>query len=214
MKPVLELDMKNPAEEKALRTVIQKAAIGKVVASVKQTIQKGDDFDIKMIDTAVTEAGALISLNGEYLYFTIRDLKRHNVKRVQALWKTVLKRVINRFEEGEANDYFMTVDCVTIDEGKSKVFTFGCLDTPVFCSSDGDDDLTMAVKLADCYISIDRYNAKEIAYEAIKAEEKGEKVTPLMTMEYKEDTPEVEQRKQSEEFTNLMDKIGKNIDEE
>lgn len=216
MKAIAELDMNNPNEQRALRTVLQKVTAGKVVASIKQAVKKGDDYSIRMVQTVVTEMGALISKDGEFIYFTIRDLKRHNVKQVQTLWKTVLRRGMNQFENGEANDYVLTVDCVYIDEDKAKIFSFGSHRTPLFCSSDGDDDLTLVVPAESCYISIDNYDAKELAYEAEKGKEKGEKVTPLTTTKYKEEAPEKKKKEQSEEYIKLMEKInnGINVSEE
>lgn len=212
MKSIIELNMNISAEQKALRAVIQKVAIGKVVTTIKQAVKKDNDYVFKTIQSAVTEMGALISMNGNYIYISIRDLKRHNVKQVQTMWKTVLKRGINQYIKGEANDYFMTIDCVTIDKEQSKIFSFGSLETPVFCSSDGDDDLTLAVPFDKCYISIDNYNAREIAYEATKGIEQGEKVIPLTKQEYKQETPEIKKKTQSEEYTNLMKKINNGID--
>lgn len=190
MKAITELDLDNPTEVKALKTVLQKIVAGKIIVTVKQMIDDGNEIKSNDIQTAVAETGTMIYLKDNLAYITVRNLKRSNVKQLQNLWKTVLQRGTLQFQKGEACDYYMTTDCIYIDEYRHKSYLFGCFSTPLFCSSDGDEDLMMVVPINDCFISIDRYSEQEADYEAMKQVERGKTVSPLLQEDY--DSPEDE----------------------
>lgn len=198
MKPIVELDMDNPKEAKALKTVLRKINIGSFVACLKQAVKtKEDEYVSNVLQAAVADEGAMALIDGGLLYITLRDLKNHNVKEIQELWKTVLRRGTTQFTKGEANDYYLTIDCIMIDKSAKKMYTLGCYRTPLFCSSDGDADLTLAMPLEDCFISIDNYDAREIEYAAVSATERGETVKPLLKKNLPEDDEIAEEKKKA-----------------
>lgn len=178
-----DLDMKNEKDSKILDTVIKKALIGKSVVVMKQVVKVGVDdegepiYDGKDIKAVVAEGGCLINMDTSHgvcvFYVTMRNMKRGNIKEIQNLWKTVRDRGMARYLEGEDNDYYMTLDCVTIEESKERIYTFGSYRTPIFCSSDGDEDLCLVYVIDDCFIDVSRYDKKQVEYEAAKLAEAG-----------------------------------------
>lgn len=179
MRFIHELDMDDERQAKSLETVLKKARVGKVFAALEQKVKIGVDengkdiYDGKDVQITGASGGCLISLNNNLIYITMRDLKRRNIKAIQNIWKTIRDRGTTRFLEGKENDYFMTLECVTIDEGKKRCYTFGSYDTPLFCSSDGDEDLCLAFLMEDCFIDISVYDKRAVDYEAVKLAEAG-----------------------------------------
>ncbi len=177
---VAELKARQKKELKSLEQVLHKSSIGKKVFTLKQGQKVGVDeygndvYDGQDLQICVTDSSSIIGIDGTMLTFTIRGLKRRDVKAIQNLWKTVYQRGKARMLDGnKPNDYYMTLDCVTIDEHNKLMFTFGCYRTPLFCSSDGDDDLTLMFFTEECFIDISTYNKREIDYQATKLAEQG-----------------------------------------
>ena len=187
MKPLLELNLDDPKERKALDLVLKKIATGKVIATIKQIVVNGDSYTSNVIQTAVAETNTLVDINQNLIYITVRNLNKGSVKRLQNLWKTVLKRGTVRYKEGNENDYVMTVDCAYTDEHQGKSYLLGCFMTPIFCSGDGDEDLMFVVPAEDCFISIDRYSRQATDYEMTKQIERGDTITPILNEDYESD---------------------------
>lgn len=175
MKAITELS--EDKDFQALEVVLRKIITGKVVATVKQMITNGDKCEINDVQTAVAETHTFVDKNGDYMYITITNLNHASVKRIKNLWKMVLKRGTVRYKEGKENDYYMTIDCINVEERKQKSYLFGCFSTPIFCSSDGDEDLMLVVPESDCFISIDRYNDRDTDYEMLKQIENGKAIS-------------------------------------
>lgn len=189
-----ELDMDDPKQAKHLETVLAKARVGKVIVALKQAVKIGVDengkdvYDGKDVQVTGAAGGCLIDKDKQLIYITMRDLKRPNIKAIQNIWKTVRDRGMTRYLEGKENDYYMTLDCQTIEESKKKCYTFGTVTTPLFCSSDGDEDLCLAYLIDDCFIDISHYDKKLVEYEAVKLAEQGKNAA-----EFLEDEPQEEQ---------------------
>ena len=177
---IAELKAQEKKELKALEQVLHKTAIGKKVFVLKQGHRVGVDeygndvYDGQDLQVCVTDSPSLVGMDGTLLTFTIRDMKRRDVKAIQNLWKTIFQRGKARKLDGnKPNDYYMTLDCVTVDEHNKLQFTFGCYSTPIFCSSDGDEDLTMTFFTEECFIDISPYDKREVEYQAAKLAEQG-----------------------------------------
>ncbi|MBR0542344.1 MAG: hypothetical protein IJK26_09090 [Clostridia bacterium] len=193
MKNLLELDMDNPNDKNALIAVLEHMPSAKVIARIQQAVKKGDGYEFNDLQVGGAETPVTIELRYDNLsvYITARDLKRNNVTKMQNMFRSVLNRGTKRSLEGEANDYRFVLDCITILKSKGKSYCFGIDKTPLFASSDGDDDLTFLVPMSNCYIDISNYSEKDADYEAMKQIERGKTIVPLLQEDY--DLPEDEQ---------------------
>lgn len=215
---VAELKARQKKELKSLEQVLHKSSIGKKVFTLKQGQKVGVDeygndvYDGQDLQICVTDSSSIIGVDGTMLTFTIRGLKRRDVKAIQNLWKTVYQRGKARMLDGnKPNDYYMTLDCVTIDEHNKLMFTFGCYRTPLFCSSDGDDDLTLMFFTEECFIDISPYNKREVDYQATKLAEQGNVVNKhWMTEEESEEAEKQEVLHDVMYHPDILDDNGKN----
>lgn len=167
----LETDKEFKIFAEVLRKIVES---GKVVASIKQYIEDEDGYaqEPANIQRVVVEQGMTVQVEGKLVYATIQGLRKNDVRKVQSLWKTVVARGQSQFLQQKANDYYMTLDCVAVDEDKGYSYGFFALHTPMFCSGDGDDDLCFAIDLTDCAIDVSKYDAHEAEYYAmVDAEE-------------------------------------------
>ena len=186
MKPLVDLNMNNEKDVAALRAVLRSMSLASIVAIIQQAIKKGDDYEFKDIQVAVAQTPITVDLDNEHrlAHITARDLRKSNVRKIQRLFKTVRDRGTKRFLDAEANDYLLQIKCVYIDKRHSKSYMFFCDNTPVFASSDGDDDLQFVIPFEDCHIDISAYSDKDADYEAMKQIDKGITVSPLLQEDY------------------------------
>lgn len=180
----LETDKEFSTFAEILRKIVEN---GKIVACIKQYIEDEDGYQQEeaTIQRVVLEQGATVQVEGKLVYVTIQGLRKENVRKVQALWKTVVARGQSQFLKKQANDYYLTLDCVAIDEDAGFSYGFFGLHTPPFASSDGDDDLCFAFDLADCAVDKSHYNAHDAEYYAmVDAEENGSDLEVIGGTEY------------------------------
>ena len=194
-----ELETQQKKELKAMEQVLHKITTGKKVFVLKQGHKVGEDeygndiYEGQDLQVCVTDSPAMTGIDGTLLTFTLRDLSRRDVKAIQNFWKTIFQRGKARMLDGnKPNDYYMTFDCVAIDEHNKLIFTFGCYRTPLFCSSDGDEDLTLMFFTEECFIDISPYNKREIEYEAVKQAEQG--LVPNRHLESSENEEEIPEK--------------------
>lgn len=173
MRALIQLETEK--EFKIFSEVLRKIVEGgKTVACIKQYIEDEDGYaqESANIQRVVIEQGMTVQVEGKLVYATIQGLRRPDVRKIQGLWKTVVARGQSQYSQQKANDYYMTLDCVAVDEDKGYSYGFFGLHTPMFCSGDGDDDLCFAFDLADCAIDVSHYDAHEAEYYAmVDAEE-------------------------------------------
>lgn len=186
MKKLVELDMDNERDRTALSTVLEKLSSAHLIVNLVQVVEKNGEYEHNTLQTAVaqTPCHAQIALESGLAYITARNLKNTNVQKIKTLYETVLDRGTKRLLECQANDYYLEGQCVTIDKRKGKSYMYGFETTPLFASSDGDEDLKFAYPLTEGYISIDKYSEKDADYEAMKLLEKGKTVNPMLQDDY------------------------------
>ena len=176
---IAKLEAQQQKELKAFDQVLHKTSVGKKVFVLKQGGKVGEDeygndiYDGKDLEVCTTDSPSIIGIDGTMLVLSIQNLKRKDVKAIQNLWKTVYQRGKARALEGKPNDYYLTLDIVTIEEHRKLQFTFGCYKTPLFCSSDGDEDLKLMYFTEECFIDISPFNKAEAEYQAAKMMEEG-----------------------------------------
>ena len=199
MKQIIELD--GEKELRALKKVLEKISDvdAQVIVCMKQAIRQPDGYEQQDISTTVLKSNVQVNLNENLIYVTIPSMGRPNVKEIQQLWHNVLQRGTQMYVKGQANDYFLTFDAVYLDEIKEKSYLLCSHCTPIFCSSDGDADLTLVFRLQDVYISIDTYNAHDTEYLAAIAEEEGQSIRTASEDEYNDNT--LDEHKDVDELT-------------
>jgi hypothetical protein len=195
MKPLMEIGNHRETEEnfetlnkkefEAMKRVLRNLTNPETVCSAKimQTNLSDDadtEGDIEINQISFAQGVTLLpQIERKLVTVKIDGLNRKEVKYVKEMCYTTYMRCSQNNVNRTQNDYYMTFDFCYLDEENSKSYVMSFADTPIFASGDGDADLWLVFDLADCFIASERYNAHELEYYAMVAEEEGNVVETI-----------------------------------
>lgn len=169
MKKLIELE--TDEEFKELEEILSKVSNGQIVATLRQAVPNPNGtFNSLDVQQVVANTASLVQINDEYIYFTLRNLNRVDVRKVHNLWNIVLQRGTQRFTQGLENDYWLTVDVVHHDEKEGIMYLISGVQ-PVFASSDNSTDLTLVFGINNVRCNKETVSVYELDYEIALREE-------------------------------------------
>lgn len=175
----------NKKEFNVMKRVLRNLTNPETVCSVKimQTNLSEDadaEGDIVINQIAFSQGITLIpQIERKIVMVKIDGLNQKEVKFVKEMCYTTFMRCSQNNVNRQESDYYMTFDFCYLDEESSRSYIMSFADTPLFVSGDGDTDLWIVFDLADCFIASERYNAHDLEYYAMVAEEEGNKVETI-----------------------------------
>lgn len=175
----------NKKEFNVMKRVLRNLTNPETVCSVKimQTNLSEDadaEGDIVINQIAFSQGITLIpQIERKIVMVKIDGLNQKEVKFVKEMCYTTFMRCSQNNVNRQESDYYMTFDFCYLDEENSRSYIMSFADTPLFVSGDGDTDLWIVFDLADCFIASERYNAHDLEYYAMVAEEEGNKVETI-----------------------------------
>lgn len=188
---------------KEFEEVLSKAREGHVVGTIRQ-VAKAADGKINYVDIqrSVAECRTMLQINGDFIYITMYNINRTDVRKIKTMWNTVVQRGTNRFLQKQENDYVLTIDIVKDEAEKGYAYTISAIQ-PVFASSDGDTDLMLVFQLKDIWYSKDAVSIYDIEYEISQREESQNDVYKVTICE-DEDEQEREESETPEETADFI----------
>lgn len=164
MKKLIELETDKDFEE--FSEILSKVNNGNLLATLKQAIKRPDgNYSFVDLQQNMSESKAIVQINGDYVYITVREMRRAATYKIKNMFNTVLQRGTRRYAKGEENDYVLVLD-VGRDESETKglVYLISAV-SPIMVSNDGDTDLTFVFALEDVRCSKDEVSIYDIDYE-------------------------------------------------
>lgn len=170
------IDIESPEELNEFSEILSKISNSNIVGTLKQVLARPDGlYNYTDLQQAVSDSKVLVQIANGYLYITVQNLRRVDVRKLKTMWNTVLARGTQQFRKGQANDYIMVVDIVKDELQKGFVYCITAAQ-PIFVSGDGDNDLVFVFPLENARCSKDEVSIYDVDYEVALREESGNDV--------------------------------------
>lgn len=195
MKPLMEIgnhreeepnfEELNKKEFNVMKKVLRNLTNPETVCSVKimqvnLSDEADNEGDVEINQISFKKGVTLLpQIERKLVTVKIDGLNQKEVKYVKEMCYTTFMRCSQNNINGNQNDYYMTFDFCYLDEENTRSYIMSFCDTPLFVSGDGDTDLWIVFDIADCFISSERYNAHDLEYYAMVAEEEGHTVETI-----------------------------------
>jgi len=152
-------------------TILTKIKNSHAVATIKQaTIKPDGNYAYMDLQQAVAKTRTLVQIDGGYLYITLQNIRRVDVKKIKNYWEMVLQRGTVNFAKGKENDYLFAFDIIKEELQAGFVYNLSAMQ-PIFASSDGDDDLKFVFPLQNAWCGTNEVSIYDIEYEEAMRDE-------------------------------------------
>ena len=170
------IDLQTPEDFSEFSEILSKISDSNIVGTLKQVAARPDGlYNYTDLQQAVADSKVVVQIDNGYLYVTVQNLRRVDVRKLKTMWNTVLTRGTQQFRKGLANDYIMVIDIIKDELQKGFVYCITAAQ-PTFVSGDGDNDLMFAFSLENARCSKDEVSQYDVEYEAALREESGNEV--------------------------------------
>lgn len=157
-----------------LNKVLHKCRESNLVGSLKRFIKRPDgEYNEMVIKQVGFKSKFLININdvdGGWVYLDILSKRKSDIKQVQSLWETSIKRGTQCALEGKRNDYRLVIDLVADDLQRNTVYIMSFMQ-PMFISIEENNGMgnthlfRLVFPVKNVFFGIEEMTSDEIDYE-------------------------------------------------
>lgn len=167
MKRIIEIEKE---ELPVFKKVVSKLSEdSKTVITLKQVIERPEEYDFIDIKQKVLTARPIFHINDKYFYMLLSNMKASEIAEIKLMFNSVLSRGTANFERGKVNDYIFIIDIVSEEIEKNKGYIISGVQ-PIFISSE-NNDVTCVFEAQDVRFSLDEISNYDIETEIYDREQ-------------------------------------------
>ena len=203
MKRIIEIEKE---ELPIFKKVVNKLSKdSKTVITLKQVIERPEEYDFIDIKQKVLTAKPIFHINDKYFYMLLTDMKSSEIAEIKLMFNSRLSRGTNNCEKGEVNEYVFVIDVVSEEIEKNKGYVISGVQ-PIFVSSE-NNNVTCVFEVQDVRFSLDEISNYDIETEIYDREQSENEVyknlqvgSEIIEEEEEEDNDEEENELLSDDF--------------